>query len=336
KHVQSLYPKVVRIVLSGHTELEAALRSISVAHQFLSKPCDAATLQTVVERACDLQAILQNDTVRAAVGSIARLPSVPRVYFEVSRALENPEIDLKAIAALVEQDMAVCAKLLQVVNSSFFGLRKRVASVQQALAYLGVNTVKRLLLSVETFGAVDGAFPSSSPVSIELLQQHAFGVATIASQMFHEKDKAEDAFMAGMLHDVGVLVLASQSPEHLVNALSVANAENRPVHLVEKATVGYDHADVGAYLLGLWGLPFPIIEAVAHHHAPSRIAHSQFEIVDAVHVAETLCDEAASAKGRFYPKLELELAHLETIGVAARLPSWRETVSKTLASMENR
>ena len=190
KHVQATQPNAVRIVLTGHTETEMALRTIPVAHQFLSKPCDAATLEGTIDRACSLQSLLTDPQLRSAVGGIGRLPSVPKLYMKINEALEKPNTSLKDVAALIEQDMAVSAKILQVVNSGFFGLPKRVTNVHSAVTFIGVNMLRRVLLSVQAFAAFDR--PHVPGFSVEELQRHSHFTAMIASRMFKGKREAED------------------------------------------------------------------------------------------------------------------------------------------------
>lgn len=332
KKVQEKYPNIVRIVLSGHAELETALRSVSVAHQFLAKPCDADTLQGVVDRACGLQALLNDDAIRKAVGTIGRLPSAPKVYAAVTRALEDPDSSLKDIAQLIEKDMAISAKVLQLVNSAFFGLPQRVGSVQQALSYLGANMIRRVLLSVETFSMFEGAKVPGS-FSLEQLQQHANAVATVASKLVTGEPRSGDAFMAGTLHDVGKLILAVHVPEHFKRAMTLAAERKIPLFEAETELFGVTHAEVGAYLLGIWGLPYAIVEAVAHHHAPTRVPHATFDVLDAVYVAEALVSEASKVSKTSVIPPHFDSAYLAAFGVESKLPAWRETVAAVMTSM---
>jgi HD-like signal output (HDOD) protein/CheY-like chemotaxis protein len=334
KAVQAQYPDVVRIVLSGHAELETALRSVSVAHQFLSKPCDATALQAVVDRACGLQALLNDEAIRRAVGTIGRLPSAPKVYTAVTRALEDPATSLQELAQLIEQDVAISAKILQLVNSAFFGLPQRVTGVQQALSYLGASMLRRVLLSVETFSMFDEA-KTAGFFSMEELQAHSNAVALVASKLITGEPRSGDAFMAGTLHDVGKLILAVHAPEHAKRALNLALERKIPLFLAEQELYGVTHAEVGAYLLGIWGLPYAIVEAVAHHHAPTRVEHPTFDVVDAVYVAQALVSEVSKASKSSIAPAHFDSAYLKAFGVESKLPAWRETVAEVMASMGN-
>jgi putative nucleotidyltransferase with HDIG domain len=328
KHVQATQPNAVRIVLTGHTETEMALRSIPVAHQFLSKPCDAATLEGTIDRACSLQSLLSDPALRSAVGGIGRLPSVPKLYMKINEALEKPTTSLKDVATLIEQDMAVSAKILQVVNSGFFGLPKRVTSVHSAVTFIGINMLRRVLLSVQAFASFDS--PDTPGFSVEKLQKHSHLTAMVASRMFKSKRESEDAFTGGILHDIGRLILATRPsggesrPGIRVAAPSVANVAPPIVEVP-----GVTHAEVGAYLLGIWGLPYAVVEAVAYHHNPLAVRHKTFDIVDAVYIANILAQESPDA-GTSAP--ELDRTHLAHFGVEGMLSEWRQLVQTLRAS----
>ena len=203
-----------------------------------------------------------------------------------------------------------------------------MASVQPAVTYLGANMLKRVLLSVETFSMFENN--SFGGLSLEAVQQHSMLVGAIASKLLKEKSKSEDAFTAGMLHDVGKLILAVHVPDRLKDAITEANANHEPLHVAEYRLAGASHAEVGAYLLGLWGLPYTIVEAVAHHHQPSRIEHSTFEVLDAVFVAEALADELGPKKLQCLTA-RLDESYLQSLGALDRVDAFREKAAEIIA-----
>jgi putative nucleotidyltransferase with HDIG domain len=315
--VQARFPNVVRIVLSGHAELEATLRTVSVAHQFLSKPCQADILEAVVTRAYNLQTLLHDDAVQRIVGQIHTLPSVPRIYAALTTALNDPDTDADAIADIIQQDPAMCAKVLQLVNSAFFSRAVVVADVRQAVLRLGFQMVKNLALAIEVFRAPEGGKPIAG-FSIDALQHHALQAATLASKLLSDKKQAEDAFLAALLHDIGQLILAVALPDQLEAALARAQLETQPLCAAEKDLMGISHAEIGAYLLGLWGLPYPIVEAVANHHEPMRVSHpTGFGVLEAVYVANHL------ASGT-----EMDTDYLRELGVQDRLETWQDMAAE--------
>ncbi len=334
--VRELRPKVIRIVLSGHAEMNTALQAIAVAHQFLNKPCEPGMIENVIERACKLQALISEESLMKTVGRIDRLPSMPKTYSQLVTALGNEKVRVEDIARIVKQDMAMCAKTLQMVNSAFFRLPRTISRVEEAVSYLGFSTIKQVVLAVEVFqGFKDKGNPR---FSLQALQTHALSVASLAATLFDEQQKREDAFVAGLLHDIGKLILMTELPDHVDRVVSEMDRLGCSMHAAEESVWGVTHAQVGAYLLGLWGLPYPIVEAVANHHAPQRVGPTELDLVGATYVSDLLVHEATAAREAQAqglpsekPKEEMDLAWLESLRVADRLAGWRETARRQLA-----
>jgi len=171
KAVCDRFPSVVRIILADRSEMEEALRAVPVAHQFLAKPCDVATLRVSIERATSLSDLLGNKLLAGLVGSVQDLPVLPRTYMELSRALSNPNVPLPNIVKIVEQDVSISAKILQLVNSAFFGLPREITTLHTAVSFLGMQMLQNLVLSAEVFSVFEKTcsfegFPSRSCISI--------------------------------------------------------------------------------------------------------------------------------------------------------------------------
>ena len=319
--IKDAYPTTVRIVLSGHAEREAVVRALPVAHQYMSKPCDSEQLRSVISRACALQSLMSDASLRSIVGRVEKLPSVSTIYVELTDVLARPTPSIDDVVKVVERDPAMCLKLLQVVNSAFFGLPRRVAAMREAIGYLGVELVKSLVLAAQIFAAaegpqgLDGGWLSS-------LQRHSMLVARIARKI--APTGGDDAFMAGMLHDVGEIVLALADRERLAVLSAAARQRQVPTYVIERERLSVTHAEVGAYILGTWGVPFAIVEAVAGHHEPRRLGGSCFDATTAVHIAEALVTETESGAP---PRATLlDEAHLRNLGLLNDLPSWAELV----------
>lgn len=327
REVKERRPEVIRIILSGETRLEATCQALSVAHQFLAKPCDVAALERAVERAFESQNLTGGDIARRLVGRVDQLPSLPRLYSQLVDQLSDPRSDAEGVARVMQQDMGMCAKVLKLVNSAFFGLPERMTSIQSAVAYLGLNMVKSLVLSVEIFQAASDT--RSRAFSIETLQSHAGLTAIVASRILNDRSKNEEVFIAGMLHDIGILVFSMQMPDIYEVILKTAKAEPMLLHEVEKRVVGVTHAEVGALLLQLWGIPPEVVEAVAHHHEPGQAPTPSFGLLTAVHVANGLVHELDVAVG-----LEgagetpvIDLDYLGSIGKLRELEEWRRVAA---------
>jgi HD-like signal output (HDOD) protein len=301
--VKEIQPWAVRMILSGQTEMESAMKSVFVAHMFLSKPCDPALLQSVVDRACRLNAILRSDELRATAGNVQMLPTAPKTYVALNRALMAPNCSVDSLVQIIERDVGLSAKLLQLVNSAFFGLPKRISSLSDTVTYLGFATIKNLALALETFSAAAQGC-GLSEAQLMSIQDHSLLTGQIAQQIeASTTKKGEGAFLAGVLHEVGCLLN--------VKAASEASVERELL---------------GAYLLGLWGLPHIIMEAVAYHKHPQLVAHSAFELVDMVYIADHL---AAEVRGGETDDPKLDLDYLASIGIdGAQLAGMRVMAQK--------
>ncbi|CDH44135.1 response regulator [Candidatus Contendibacter odensensis] len=326
--VQREYPHTVRIVLSGHMEVQMVMQALPVVHQFLSKPCDAEQLENVIERTCQIQTLIDDPKIQQAVGGIQQLPALPQVYQQLTQALAEDRTQARDVATLLQQDMTLCAKLLQIVNSAFFRLARRITNVEEAVCYLGFTMVRNLALTIGVFNASE----QPAGFSFEALQQQALRVASLSRQIIADSRRADDAYMAGMLHNIGKLVLALRMPEPSRQARALARQRQRPLWQMEQELLGVSHAEVGAYLLGLWGLPYPIIEAAAYHHQPRTAPPYEFDVLAAVHIANGLIGEMAETDG--LPPGPLDSDYLAALGVLGKLEGWRALANTQSAALD--
>ncbi len=319
QRTKEISPSTARIILSGYADREVVLKALPVAHQFLSKPCNADVLHAVIERACGLQALLVDDDLRNAISSVDRLPSLHHTYWELTQALEHPEVGLTDLVKIVEQDAAMAATVLQLVNSSYFGLAQNQASVRQAVKSLGTPLLKALTLTAHVF--VSAADPPIEGFSLAELQRHSVLAARIAERLLEDKQRAEEAFTAALLHDIGKIVLAMSLPGRFAEVLGNSGETGRSTHVVERELLGVTHAEAGAYLLGLWGLPLGTVQAVAYHHDPELLTEPPTETLVAVHVANALSHPpSGSGLGR---DKGLNVAFVERSAFGSELPRWR-------------
>jgi putative nucleotidyltransferase with HDIG domain len=326
KTVRERWPGVVRIILSGHAEMEESLRAVPVAHQCLLKPCDPKMLQTAIDRASSLSELLNNKLLAGIVGSVQDLPVMPRAYLELRDALANPNYSVKKIVGIVEQDVGISSKILQLVNSAFFGLPREVSSVHMAVCYIGAEMLQNLVLSAEVFHVFEKGKAPVKGFSFEDLHMHSQLTAKIAGRLLPASPVRDAAIIAGLLHDIGKLVLATRSPRHFARAVEESHAEKIPLYLAEQQLMGVTHAEVGAYLLGLWGLPSPVVEAVANHHLPARIPHASLDNVGTVHIANVMANEhpVYPPAVEALPSQPLDEDFVTALGLANRIVQWQE------------
>jgi putative nucleotidyltransferase with HDIG domain len=321
QQVVKLYPQVVRIVLSGTADQEMTLLSVGVAHQYLPKPCDAKVLRAVVERALSLRVILEDPKLKRLVASIQSLPSVPAIYLDLIESLRSPDSSAATIGAIIAQDLSMTAKILQLVNSAFFGVRRRIADPVEAVVYLGVDTVRSLALAVSVFSQFDSR--SNPGFRIEELRDHSAAVATLARQiaksMSLSKAAADDAFAGGLMHDLGKLVLGCNFPDRYREVMK----EQDPLSAREAETrnFGANHCAVGAYLLWLWGLPESVTEIVACHHLDQNREETAGPVM-AVCIADSLIRGGA--------ELDRARERVERLGLMKHFQNWESLAEELL------
>ncbi|MCP3974412.1 MAG: HDOD domain-containing protein [bacterium] len=317
--IRKRYPGMVRIILSGHSDQVATLRATGVAHQYLAKPCESATLQTAIERSVALRRELGDPDLAAAIAGTKTLPPAPQAYKELTRELAKEDPSLHVVAQIVSKDPALAAKILQLVNSAFFALRREVTSIDQAVALLGMTTVAGLTLTV---GLFDTRQPDPKVAAVlDEIRERSLAAASVAKSVaIAEGGSAADgdaAFLSGILHDCGKLVVALNWPEAFIQV------ENTATTLVsERSRYGIDHCHAGAYLLGVWGLPDEIVEAVAYHHHPTEGASGDsFGPTGALHVALAMMD-----RHRGSSHCPLDEDYIDSLGKADRIDAWADLV----------
>jgi HD-like signal output (HDOD) protein/CheY-like chemotaxis protein len=330
RRVQELHPGIVRILLSGQTGLDMLRQALPLAHQFIAKPCDAQVLRATLENACGLRGILKRPELRTLVGSSNELPSAPRTYVEITNALSSPHAGTRAVAEIVDRDIALAAHVLKLVSSGLYGLPRQVSSVGAAVAFLGVEVIKAIVLSIE----VSKMFPVSRTIpdfSIDVLQRRSAAAAQLAKRFLGHESGSDSVLIAGMLQDVGQLIFAARAAQRFSIALATSARGKTPLHEAELELFGSTHAEVGGYLLGLWGLPQKIVHAVAHHLEPDLGARV-FDAAAALYVGNLLAQNPEVPALDEVPArtIAIDLPYLRALGVAHQLEDWRK-IARDLA-----
>jgi HD-like signal output (HDOD) protein/ActR/RegA family two-component response regulator len=316
-------PGTIRIVLSGYADEHQSQGLVSLAHRYLTKPCEPKQLEESIHRCLATQALIESQELRTRLGEVGALPPIPSTFAALQRALADPGVELSKVSAIIEKDPSISAKVLQVCNSAFFRLPRRVTSIRQAVNYLGLMTVRSMVLSAELF---QPGKPMSPGLDLGQMQRHALNVAGLARALAADAPWAEDAFLAGLLHDVGLLLLGRQYKDQMQQAIDAA-AAGMPLAEAEQEYVGVCHGAAGAYLLGLWGLPFEVVEAIAHHAVPGQVSHSAFDVLTAVAMAEAL---VLKTSPQDVPGFEVaaSMAAEESLRAIALPESWDDLVKR--------
>ncbi len=316
RKVSEHHPEMIRIVLSGQADKSTVLRAVKPMHQYLSKPCDTEMLKSTISRACAMRDSLNSDALREAVGNLPVLPSLPTVYSQLMDAVQSDDFTLEQVGEIIEQDMAMTVKILQLVNSAAFGLGRQVNSPSQAASMLGLETIKSLTLTAGIFQQYDGH--QAGDFSLDALMSHSINVAECARRIGRaenlDTDTINEIYTAGMLHDIGKLILATSDPDGYRQVIREMAEDRTPAWQVERRVFGADHSAVGGYLLNLWGLPQSTIEVVALHHTPDLAKESRFSMLSAVWAANLVCDDAVDQEF---------LSYQQHLHCKNRLQAWR-------------
>jgi len=316
--VRREYPFTMRFILSGNTKDAPMMQSIQLVHQIIPKPCDVEKMRVIVDRCFKLRDIFTDANLVKVITGISNLPSVPSVYVALLEYLQSEDPNPQDVGDLIAQDVAMTAKILHLVNSAFFGLPVQISSPQKAVHYLGINIIKSLALGIQIFSQYE--INPLMPFSVDDLWNHSLCVGARMRAIAYKEGLPvqfqEDAQVAGFIHDVGKILLLKFP--HFLQQLKVSRKKLSVDY--EYHWFGTSHAEMGAYLLGLWGLPIQVVEAVAYHHKPWNIQVDKFSLIPILYIANGLqcMSEAQSDSIKDY----LNLEYLQTIGLIDKLSEW--------------
>jgi len=327
--VKTACPDSIRIILSGHSEKAAVMKSVGPTHQYLAKPCEPNVLKQTIEKAYALRELLESDTLKQLAAELETIPSLPSLYQQITAELQKPRCTLENVGEIIEKDVGMSAKILKLVNSAYFGLLRPVNSVQRAVAFLGIETVTSLVLSAQIFSEFDDT--DLPGFSMDALWNHSLQTASFARALAEAegltKQQVDDSFLAGMLHDVGTLVLVGNLRERYAEVLSRAADDEVTMEEAEREILHATHGEIGAYVMGIWGLPNSIVEAIAHHEHPVQASSEGVNTVTMVHAADAISSEL-SAAGSQPGETALDEDYLRSVGLEDRVSVWRETCRK--------
>jgi len=332
--IQKKHPHTIRIMLTGQADEESVMRTVGVVHQFLAKPCDPEKLKEILIQTGALQDLLTDGTLKDIVSKLGSLPSLPSTYSELQDAMGDPEVTIDTIASIIEKDVAMCAKVLQLVNSAFFGLFTTVDSPMRAVSLLGLDTIRALVLGVGIFSQVE--LPPTL-LSTESLWTHSLMVGKLANKIAsletENKEIISNSLLAGILHDVGKLVLIANLPDQYRKVIDLARKETITLRDAELQVIKSCHGDVGAYLAGLWGFNSSIVEGIGFCHQLENYPTDVFTPALAVHAANVIfyTHRPGEAIGVADPK---NTTAIEGIVEPERFEIWKNECSEMMEQLE--
>lgn len=329
ERVRTSHPDAIRIILSGFCEQEAVLRTVGPAHQYLAKPVDAETLTRVLQRSLALRQRLQAPELRTIVGGVQNLPSPPDIYFQLLRELESERSSAKSIASIIERDVAMTAATLKMTNSAYFGLSRSITEVHRAVQYLGAETIKGIALSTGLYSTHSGGHAAAM---ISRLSSRSLGLGlmtrTICRAESFPPAECDQACCAAMLCHAGSLLLMVSWPDRFASAVRRVESQGIPIVDAEREEFGATHAELGGYLLGLWGFRDPVVEAVMYHHDPGSASNTALDLLAIISTCQTLAAVVPADGPVDDAKLEaaLQRSYLERVGAWSKLPAWCKVV----------
>lgn len=333
KKVAELYPSTVRMILSGYANDETLKNALAVAHQYLSKPCSADVLREAISQVFKVQVCASNPQLIEVLGDINQLPSLPKIYHELNSAIANEDSNSNEIAQIFARDMVLSAKLLQLINSPYFGLNRTISSLSEAINLIGVKKLNLLVVSVHA----RTAFPVANP-EIEHLMEFIWSDAARVSELARliaiaenqVGDRPDQAYLAGLLHNLGLLIFASRSTQKIKQLFALLESTSASVTTLESEIFGFSRSEAAAYVLNLWKIPPGIIEAILLQYTPNQSDYDGMTALTAVHVAACLMQpDITPGYARLF-EISLDTPYLARINKLERLPEWQLAANKIL------
>jgi putative nucleotidyltransferase with HDIG domain len=322
--VRKRYPDTIRFMLSGYSDQPLQGRAAKCVHQFISKPYSAENLTNLIMRAITLRDRLRSKEAAEVLSKLRSLPVMPNSYQSVIDCLADPQVSTRKVGELISKDIGMSAKMMQLVNSSFYGLGGRIVDPVHAVVYLGLKSVEALILTSGVFSKLSD--DKAKQFFVTGLQEHCVRVGSLARHICMARNMSEDevdtAAMAGILHDAGKMVLIARFPEQFEQAIEISRSQNIPLYEAEYDLLNINHAELGGCLLDLWGLPNPIIEAATFHHEPWLCPTEKFSVASAVYAANNIDHQLCAwlKTGAAEPP---DHDYLEKLSVIQEWPQWR-------------
>lgn len=320
--VKNRYPNLLRFILSGESSPKSILNSVGIAHQFFQKPIEINEIVEALELSRSLYKRIQDPDLQNLISTVTNLPTPKEVYFKISKMLNEPMVDLMDVANVISEDVSISAKILQMVNSAFFGNGSKLDNIQDAVSTLGIQNIQSLILMI---GLESGQNKTNSIISIESYAHHSLEVAQLCrwlAKRSGQKMKDQDSlFTAGLLHNVGKLVLLDRHAQYY-RRMRIKEDPYQSRLIIEKEGVEKNsHALTGAALLALWGLPARIVNAVAFHHDPEHSADVQSNYAMFVHIAEAVVNfrKNSDEKGSVFESEYINTQYFEELGLRNEL-----------------
>ncbi|RVU32463.1 MULTISPECIES: HDOD domain-containing protein [Neptunomonas] len=326
RRLQEISPTTLRFQLGTSIESPRSLaQKLELTHRIFERPDDVSQVVGTVNYLLKISRLTSRSKLRQFLSKENDIASAPKVYHDLNIELNAEATHASRIAAIIEQDPALTAKIIKVANSPFFGLPRPISQIPEAISIIGIRKLRALVVSSYIYGHFP-PHPKWGHFSFEDMNARAILVARLAMDIAKEarapKIIAEQAYLAGLLHNIGIIIMASQAPGLYQKALQLAAHENMPLHAAERKVAGFYHGEIGATLMAMWNIPPRAVEAILLHSIPKLSEERGFQPLTAVHVADALIP-AKMGNTNLPINSQLSEAYLEQAGVRQDLHRWR-------------
>lgn len=288
REVKEKYPSTIRLALSEDSDENTMMKihKECLAKSYLFKPVKNQEVTDIIERTFNVEKMLENKELLEVINKIEVLPFSQSIFYKFNELIEK-DASMKEIAETIESDPSLTAKVLQAANSVLYGIK--TGSVGQAITYLGLNNVRNIVLMTIFYKKLDNHNNKQLIRDLETLWQHAVITNKIIPLLYrklYKREMPEVCSMAGLLHDIGNVVVISTFTDEYIKAVEGVDPEKDLFYYYEEMSIlPTSHSELGAYLLAWWGLPYPVVESALFHHNPFDERVFDRELVSLVHIA---------------------------------------------------
>lgn len=320
--MRQMQPRSVRFLSTSTPDADLANRCIWNSHRIFDGVADRARIKSAVTEAMKVERWVSKPETRSLIASVRTFPTRPTTYFKILQLLDSSGADVDGLIELIRGDMAITTKIIQTVNSAIYSRTDHVVDLHEAVQILGFHSVKMLVISIQAVAQLDRVTPAY--FSIDRIWKFSLQVAEAARKIACAEGldavSIDHAYLAGLLHDIGKAVFACNFDQQYSKVLEEVVHSRTPLVEAEQHAFGVSHAEVGAYLIALWGLPGTVVDAVGFHHFPSRSEGHAVDALTALYAANWITAEQPDA-----PEDSL---YLDRLKVREKLQSWREQFGK--------
>jgi HD-like signal output (HDOD) protein len=298
--IKAMFPKIMRVILCGYSDEQIVFKALqkNIAKLYILKPWEDEKFRNLVEQMFETERILGNTNLLSLINNIENLPTIQTNYQRILDLIDDRDADISRIAFHIEKDASISAKILQVANSAFYGMKS--GSVRQAVSYIGLDNTKKLILSTSIIDAMNESGPSGK--AIDSIWKQSFLSNRLLAFIYerHLGRKVPDAYStAALLQNIGMIFFLKYFKTEYLKLRQFAQKNKVEERKLEKDIFNASHTEVGGYLLQWWDLPYPIIEAALFHHDPLDKSVINRELLYCTHIANEYALEMSDVSSIF-------------------------------------